>query len=99
MPSAQQFTWQLVLYGAIAVTYLGVAMSLLTARFTLRKWLAGSYLVVFSENVVAFMMALCGYDPHQWLLGHPQTTQYLGLVLTSMWVTLAAVFVFTRNPR
>jgi hypothetical protein len=99
MPSASHLTWQLVLYGAIALTYVGVAASLFDARTTLRKWLAGSYLVVFSENVVAFAMALCGYDPYGWLLGHPQTTQYLGLVLTSMWITLIALLWFTRNPR
>ena len=99
MPSTQHFAWQLLLYGAMTLTYVCVGLSLLGARTTLRRWLAGSYLVVFNEYVVAFMMALCGYDPHEWLLGHPQTTQFFGLALTSMWVTLAAVLVFSRNSR
>ena len=43
-------------------------------------------------------MALCGYDPYDWLLGHPQTTQYFGLVLTSMWVTLAAFVRVHQEP-
>ena len=99
MPSTQHFAWQLLLYGAMTLTYVCVGLSLLGARTTLRRWLAGSYLVVFNEYVVAFMMALCGYDPHEWLLGHPQTTQFFGLALISMWVTLAAVLVFSRNSR
>jgi hypothetical protein len=99
MASASHFSWQLVLYGMIAFTYAGVAASLLDARTTPRKWLAGSYLLLFSESVVAFPMAVSGYDPYEWLLGHPQTTQYLALVLTSMWITLVAMVVFARNSR
>lgn len=99
MSSASELTWQVLLYGAIVLTYAGVGAALLRARTTLSKWLAGSYLAIYSENVVAFMMAMCGYDPHEWLLGHPQTTHYLTLVLISMWVTLLAVFLFTRRPQ
>ena len=70
------------------------------ARTPLRKWLGASFLVTYLENVVAFPAAMFGDERYLWLLGHPDTTLYLSIVLVSVAATLAGFFVFThRRPQ
>jgi hypothetical protein len=59
--------------------------------------LGAGFLVEYLENVIAFAAALSGYLPHQWLLGHPLTTLYFGLILLSMTTTLASFSIFSRS--
>ncbi len=99
MPTDQHYTWQLALYLIVALTYGCAVVFVVKARTPLRKWLGASFLVTYLENVVAFPAAIFGDERYLWLLGHPDTTLYLSIVLVSMATTLAGFFVFThRRP-
>ena len=100
MPTDEHYTWQVALYLIVALTYGCAVVFVVKARTPLRKWLGASFLVTYLENVVAFPAAMFGDERYLWLLGHPDTTLYLSIVLVSVATTLAGFFVFThRRPQ
>src|SRR5262249_6065055 len=98
MSTDQHYTWQVALYLIVALTYLCAVVFVLKARTPFRKWLGASFLVTYLENVVVFPAAMFGDERYFWLLGHPDTTLYLSIVLVSVAATLAGFFAFT-HPR
>ena len=96
MPTDQHYTLQVALYLFVALTYVCAVVFVVKARTPLRKWLGASFLVTYLENVVAFPAALFGDERYVWLLGRPDTTFYLSIVLVSMTTTLAGFLVFTH---
>lgn len=100
MSTDQHYTWQVALYLVVALTYGCALVSTVKARTPLRKWLGASFLVTYLENVVTFPAAMFGDERYLWLLGHPDTTLYLSIVLVSVATTLAGFFAFThRRPQ
>jgi hypothetical protein len=95
--SSEHLTWQIVLYILIAAMYLGAAVSILLTSSKPRQWLGFCFLLTYLENVVAFPAALFGYERHAWMLGLPDTTRYLSIVLVAMCSTMAALFLFTKS--
>jgi len=96
VPTDQHYTSQVALYLIVALTYGCAVVFVVKARTPLRKWLGASFLITYLENVVTFPAAMVGDERYLWLLGHPDTTLYLSLVLVSVTTTLAGFFVFTR---
>jgi hypothetical protein len=99
VPTAEQYAWQIALYSMIALIYGCAILFVVKASTPLRKWLGASFLVTYLENVVAFPLAMFGDERYLWLLGHPDTTLYFGIVLVSLATTLAGLFVFTLRRR
>lgn len=99
MYSSEHFAWQLWMYATMFAMYLGAVIFALKASLWSRMWLGLLFLVTYLENVVAFPAALFGYARHQWMLGNPEMTRYLYIVLVSMCSTGAAFFLFTRNNK
>jgi hypothetical protein len=96
MYSPEHLTAQIVLYVCIFAIYAVALVSAARGTSKIRQWLGITFAITYSENVVAFPAALFGYAPHQWLLGLPATTKYLGLVLTGMSATTAGFVLFSK---
>jgi len=92
-------TWQVTLYVITALCYGAAVLLAVKARTPFRKWLSASFLFTYLENIVTFALAMLGDDRYAWLLGNPDTTLYLSIVVASMATTITGFCVFTNDHK
>jgi hypothetical protein len=84
-----------MLYTGILALYGAAIIATSRARSLRQRWVTLWFVLAYVENVVAFPAGLAGLESRQWIVGLPETTQYLGMVFVAMLATAAAMSYFS----